>query len=148
MINDKNNEKEKVMSKIVVRVEKSGNRFNAWDCNDVKYTSQITTGARKKAYNNGMALEQRVNKSGKNYWWAVPMSVYEQTQTPVFESSVDVPQDHAEVLNFIHNSYSLKPQGLMMNNTSQACTLRVSSAPRSSLRGRFQTRMRSKCCQT
>ena len=69
MINDKNNEKEKVMSKIVVRVEKSGNRFNAWDCNDVKYTSQITTGARKKAHTNGMALEQRVNKSGKNYWW-------------------------------------------------------------------------------
>ncbi len=103
------------MNNIVVRVEKSGNRFNAWDCNDVKYTSQITTGARKKAYNNGMALEQRVNKSGKNYWWAVPMSVYEQTQTPVFESSVDVPQDHAEVLNFIHNSYSLKPQGLMMS---------------------------------
>ncbi len=103
------------MSKIVVRVEKSGNRFNAWDCNDVKYTSQITTGARKKAHTNGMALEQRVNKSGKNYWWAVPMSVYEQTQTPVFESSVDVPQEHAEVLNFIHNSYSLKPKGLMMN---------------------------------
>jgi len=102
------------MNNIVVRVEKSGNRFNAWDCNDVKYTSQITTGARKKAFNNGMALEQRVNKSGKNYWWSVPMSVYEQTNAPVFESSVDVPQDHTEVLNFIHSSYSLKPKGLMM----------------------------------
>ena len=103
------------MNKIVVRVEKSGNRFNAFDANGVKYTSQITTGARKKAYTNGMALEQRVNKSGKNYWWAVDMSVYEQANTPVFESSVDVPQEHAEVLNFIHNSYSLKPKGLMMN---------------------------------
>jgi len=28
---------------------------------------------------------------------------------------VDVPTDHAEVLNFIHSSYSLKPQGLMMS---------------------------------
>ena len=115
MIDKKNNRKENVMSKIVVRVEKSGNRFNAFDVDNVKYTSQITTGARKKAYNNGMALEQRVNKSGKNYWWAVPMSAYEQTATPVLVSSVDVPQEHAEVLNFIHNSYSLKPQGLMMN---------------------------------
>jgi len=115
MIDKQNNEKEKVMNKIVVRVEKSGNRFNAFDADGVKYTSQITTGARKKAFNNGMALEQRVNKSGKNYWWAVPMSVYEQTATPVLVSSVDVPQEHAEVLNFIHNSYSLKPQGLMMN---------------------------------
>ena len=115
MINKQNNEKENVMNNIVVRVEKSGNRFNAFDANGVKYTSQITTGARKKAYTNGMALEQRVNKSGKNYWWAVDMSVYEQANTPVFESSVDVPQEHAEVLNFIHNSYSLKPKGLMMN---------------------------------
>ena len=115
MIDKQNNEKEKVMNKIVVRVEKSGNRFNAFDADGVKYTSQITTGARKKAFNNGMALEQRVNKSGKNYWWAVDMSVYEQANTPVFESSVDVPQEHAEVLNFIHNSYSLKPQGLMMS---------------------------------
>ena len=115
MIDKQNNEKEKVMNKIVVRVEKSGNRFNAFDADGVKYTSQITTGARKKAFNNGMALEQRVNKSGKNYWWAVDMSVYEQANTPVFESSVDVPQEHAEVLNFIHNSYSLKPKGLMMS---------------------------------
>ena len=101
---------------IVVKVEKSGNRYNAWDANGVKYTSQITTGARKKAFNNGMALEQRVNKSGNTYWWAVPMSEFEKTTAPVFDvSSVDVPTDHAEMLNFIHTSYSLKPQGLVMS---------------------------------
>ena len=104
------------MSNIVVKVEKSGNRYNAWDANGVKYTSSITTGARKKAFNNGMALEQRVNKSGKTYWWAVPMSEFEKTTAPVFDvSSVDVPTDHAEMLNFIHTSYKLKPQGLVMS---------------------------------
>ena len=110
-------EKEKNnMSNIVVKVEKSGNRYNAWDSNGVKYTSSITTGARKKAFNNGMALEQRVNKSGKTYWWAVPMSEFEKTTAPVFDvSSVDVPTDHAEMLNFIHTSYKLKPQGLVMS---------------------------------
>ena len=103
------------MNNIVVKVEKSGNRFNAWDSDGNKYTSQITTGARKRAYNNGMALEQRVNKAGKTYWWAVPMSVFEQSSTPqVVVPSVDVPTDHSEVLNFIHSSYSLKPQGLVM----------------------------------
>ena len=30
-------------------------------------------------------------------------------------SSVDVPTDHEEVLNFIHTSYSLKPRNLMMS---------------------------------
>ena len=103
------------MNNIVVKVEKSGNRYNAFDNDGNKYTSQITTGARKRAFNNGTALEQRVNKAGKTYWWAVPMSVFEQTSTPqVVVPSVDVPTDHSEVLNFIHSSYSLKPQGLVM----------------------------------
>ena len=100
---------------LVVQVVKSGNRFNAWDSDGNKYTSEITTGARKRAYENGNALEQRVNKKGKNYWWAVPMSVFEVSSAPVFDvSSVDVPEEHAEVLNFIHSSYKLKPVGLVM----------------------------------
>ena len=102
------------MNNVVVKIEKSGNRFNAFDANGVKYTSQITTGARKRAFNNGNALEQRVNKAGKNYWWAVPMAEFEATANPKVEISVDVPTDHSEVLNFIHSSYSLKPQGLVM----------------------------------
>ena len=111
----KENKKENNMNNVVVKVEKSGNRFNAWDVNGNKYTSQITTGARKKAYNNGMALEQRVNKSGNHYWWAVPMSEFEKTSAPVIDvSSIDVPQEHGEMLNFIHSSYTLKPKGLVM----------------------------------
>ena len=102
------------MNNVVVKIEKSGNRFNAFDANGVKYTSQITTGARKRAFNNGNALEQRVNKAGKNYWWAVPMAEFEATANPKVEISVDVPTDHSEVLIFIHSSYSLKPQGLVM----------------------------------
>ena len=99
---------------IVVRVEKSGNRYNAWSADGTKYTSEITTGARKNAYNKGMALERRINKAGKQYWWAVSMDMFEAPSIPV-PSSVEIPTDHTEVLNFIHNSYSLKPQGLMMN---------------------------------
>ena len=103
------------MNNIVVQVVKSGNRFNAWDSDGNKYPSQITTGARRGAYEQGMALEQRVNKSGKTYWWKVPMSVFEASSAPVIDvSSVDVPSDHAEVLNFIHSSYNLKPKGLVM----------------------------------
>ena len=104
------------MNNLVVRIDKSGNRYNAWDADGNKHTSSISISARKRAYENGMALEQRVNKSGKNYWWVVPMSVFEATSAPVIDvSSVDVPSDHAEMLNFIHGSYSLKPQGLVMS---------------------------------
>ena len=108
------------MDKLIVRIEKSGNRYNAWDAHGNKHTSDITTGARKKAYKNGMALERRVNKSGNKYWWAVDMSEFETTVEEGLlhtlpDEPVEVPSDHAEVLEFIHSSYRLKPRGLMMN---------------------------------
>ncbi len=107
-------------SKTVVKVVKSGVRFNAWDANGNKFTGQITTGARKKAYANGNALEQRVNKSGKTYWWPVPMSVYEATENsfsaPQHTGEVEIPAGHEEVVNFISDSYKLKPKGLVMNS--------------------------------
>ena len=107
-------------SKKVVKVVKSGVRFNAWDANGNKFTGQITTGARKKAYANGNALEQRVNKSGKTYWWPVPMSVYEATENsfnaPQSTVEVEVPEGHEEVVNFISDSYKLKPKGLVMSS--------------------------------
>ena len=107
--------------KTVVKVVKSGVRFNAWDSKGNKYTGQITTGARKKAYANGNALEQRVNKSGKTYWWPVPMSVYEATEnsstmdTPRHTGEVKIPEGHQAVVDFIQESYGLKPKGLVMN---------------------------------
>ena len=57
----------------------------------------------------------RVNKSGKNYWWAVPMDMYEATTDQLFQLLRLKSCGHDEVVNFIHSSYSLKPQGLMMN---------------------------------
>ena len=103
------------MTGTVVQIVKSGNRFNAWDADGVKFTSQISNSTRKGAFNNGMALEQKVNKNGKDFWSRVPMSVFEDSNAPVFDvSSVEVPTGHEEVLNFIHSSYHLKPQGLVM----------------------------------
>ena len=103
------------MNNVVVKIEMSGNRYNAFDFDGNKYTSEISTSTRKKAYEKGMALEQRTGKSGRTYWWKVPMDVFESTGVPVVsEVSIDVPTDHAEVLNFIHSSYSMKPRGLVM----------------------------------
>ena len=109
------------MNKTVVKVVKSGVRFNAFDSKGQKYTSQITTGARKKAYANKMALEQRVNKAGKTYWWAVPMSMFKATEstameTPQHNTEVEIPSGHQEVVDFIQQSNGLKPKGLGMNS--------------------------------
>ncbi len=98
----------------VVKVEKSGNRFNAWDTNGVKRTSQITTTTRKKAFEGDYLLGEFVMKNGKHYWKKVDNV---EVSAPVTDtvSSVEVPSDHEEILNFIHSSYSLKPKMLMMS---------------------------------
>ena len=108
--------KEKSMNNVVCKIEKSGNRYNAWSADGTKWTSEIGTGTRKRAFEQNMAIERRIGKNDRVYWWKVPMEKYNETEAPVVPdiSSVDVPSDHAEVLNFIHSSYRLKPAGLMM----------------------------------
>ena len=100
---------------IIVKIEKSGNRYNAWDTDGVKRTSEITTGCRKRAFEGGYLLGRFVGSTGKTYWRKV--SDVESASTPDTTTAtlnVEIPTDHAEVLNFIHSSYSLKPKGLMM----------------------------------
>ena len=97
---------------VICKVEWSGNRANAWDTDGVKRTSEITVGCRQKAADGNYLIGRFINKAGKSYWkrWDGEIS------SPVTDlPSVDVPTDHAEVLNFIHTSYSLKPKGLMMS---------------------------------
>jgi len=96
----------------VVRCEWSGNRANAFDTDGNKRTSEITVGARQKAADGNYLLGKFTNKSGKTYWkrWDGEIA------SPVENSSeVEIPTDHAEVLNFIHSSYGLKPKALMMS---------------------------------
>jgi nitric oxide reductase NorQ protein len=114
---NKNKKGNQMKNSVIVRIEMSGNRYNAFSSDGTKYTSDIGTGTRKRAFENGMALERREGKNGRIYWWKVPMEMFDATTAPVMPdmSTVDVPTDHAEVLNFIHSSYSLKPTGLMMN---------------------------------
>ena len=99
----------------VCRVEKSGVRFNAWDTNGVKRTSEITTGARKRAFEGGYLLGRFQMKNGKFQWRRWDGEVTQNTPITQDSSTVEVPTDHEEVLQFIHNSYSLKPRNLMMS---------------------------------
>jgi len=99
----------------VVRCEWSGNRANAWDTNGNKRTSEITVGARQKAANGGYLLGKFQMKNGKFQWKRWDGEVTQNTSNNDASSTVDVPTNHEEVLNFIHTSYSLKPRNLMMS---------------------------------
>ena len=103
------------MNNTVVKIEMSGNRYNAYDVDGNKLTSEIGTSTRRSAFEKGMALEKREGKGGRTYWWKVPMSEFELTSVDVTSNmSIEIPSDHEEVLNFIHDSYKLKPKGLVM----------------------------------
>ena len=110
--------KQKLTPDVVVKIEKSGNRYNAWDTDGVKRTSEITSGCRKNAYNGGYLLGRFPSTASKSgfAWRKYDGGEVVNNTSPVEEiSSVEVPSDHAEILNFIHNSYSLKPKMLMMS---------------------------------
>jgi nitric oxide reductase NorQ protein len=98
----------------VVRCEWSGNRANAWDTNGVKRTSEITVGARQKAADGNYLLGRFQMKNGKFHWKRWDGEISQNTPNNDASSTVDVPTDHEEVLNFIHSSYGLKPKALMM----------------------------------
>ena len=110
--------KQNLTPDVVVKIEKSGNRYNAWDTDGNKRTSEITSGCRKNAFNGDYLLGRFPSPNSKSgfSWRKVSDVVMSEMSSPVEETpSVEVPSDHAEVLNFIHNSYSLKPKMLMMS---------------------------------
>ena len=49
---------------MICRVEKSGNRYNAYNTDGVKMTSEITTGCRKNAHKGGYLLGRFVSTNG------------------------------------------------------------------------------------
>ena len=110
---------------VVCRIEKSGNRYNAWSTDGVKYTSEITSGCRKNAYKGGYLVGRFPSTNGnKGFAWrrvtdkvmnALENSNSINTPKDEVSPSIDVPTEHAEVLSFIHGSYSLKPKMLMMS---------------------------------
>ena len=83
---------------VVVQIEKSGNRFNAWDTDGVKRTSEITSGCRKNAYNGGYLLGRFPSTSSKSgyAWRKVSDTINHEISNPVTENtSVEVPSEHA-----------------------------------------------------
>ena len=125
----------------VVQIVKNGNRYNAVDGQGNKWTHSIITTTRKSAYgdsyvkgktntNPKMALEYR-EKNGRKFWWRVPMERFNETlnvQSPIVEKSseVEVPSGHQEMMEFIQNSYSLKPKDLVISELKWKYLIRSS----------------------
>ncbi len=106
----------KVESKEKNLFGKPGLVYTAFDRDGNKVPAKfIPTTLRKEAFNNDKAIA--VNSD--NTLTLVDVELFDTasldgTTTDDTTVTVDVPTEHAEVMNFIHSSYSLKPKGLMM----------------------------------
>ena len=101
---------------VVCKIVQDGSRLNAYDSNGKQWSSEIRADVRRRAFENNKFLARFTNSSGKYIWKLVDGEVESVTTTDsVSTETVEIPSGHDEVLNFIHNSYSLKPRGLMMN---------------------------------
>jgi len=104
----------------VYKVEAFGNSFKLIDSSGTKVgTMGITTGTRKKAYQNGEAVQAYINKNGKKTYRRVDMNVYNSLVIPMNtqEGGVQFEDkgDHTAIKDFIHKgSVSLKPTELVM----------------------------------
>ena len=104
----------------VYKVEAFGNTFKLIDSSGTKVgTMGITTGTRKKAYQNGEAVQAFINKNGKKTYRRVDMNVYNSLVIPMNtqEGGVQFEDkgDHTAIKDFIHKgSVSLKPTELVM----------------------------------
>jgi len=105
----------------VFKIEKSGNRFNLFNTNDEKVgTKGIPTATRKRAYENGNALQKYINSNGKETYRQVDMEKYDNLIVPMDASSGEVQheeeQSHEDVKQFIHEgSIKLKPKELVIS---------------------------------
>ena len=100
---------------VVVKVEARGSRLVALDTKGNKVDGPSAKWKRG-ALEKGHALAEIIGSTGRPYWRPVPMDEFNtRANIPAPVAAVEVPSDHAEVLNFIHSSYSLKPSQLVMN---------------------------------
>ncbi len=104
----------------VYKVEQFGNTFKLIDSQGVKVgTLGATTGVRKSAFNQGMAVQAYINKNGKTSYNKDKMDDYNSLVIPMNTQDGGVQfedkGDHTAIKDFIHKgSVNLKPTELVM----------------------------------
>ncbi len=113
---------------MLIKVEKVGGKLVAFDSQGNDRTDEVSYSTRKKCIKFGTALY----KAGENEKYKqVPAEEFTNASAvPVAVEPVDVPDEQAEVMNFISESYSLKPEALVMKE------LKWKYLIRSAVRGR------------
>ena len=113
---------------MLIKVEKVNGKLVAFDSQGNDVTDLVSYSTRGKAVKFGTAL---LKESEDSKFKQVALEEFDRaSNVPVANEPVDVPDEQAEVMNFISYSYSLKPESLVMKE------LKWKYLIRSAVRGR------------
>ena len=96
----------------IANITHMGNSYKAITKDGINVSSLIGTRRRKSTFDANCALELYESDNGSRYWKDIPLSKFD---IPEAVESVNIPEDQKEMMEFIHSSYSLKPESLVMN---------------------------------
>ena len=97
---------------MIIKVEKINGKLVAFDSQGNDQSDLVSYSTKKKAIKFGTAL---LKESEDSKFKQIALEEFDRaSNVPVANEPVDVPDEQAEVMNFISNSYSLKPESLVM----------------------------------
>ena len=89
--------------------------FTAHDHLGNDYTKHIWLNTRKNAFQKGNALRLVERSNGSLSWRQGSMDEFTDAEPAVVEPVTELPDEQIQMMNFIHQSYELKPESLVMN---------------------------------
>ena len=100
---------------VVVKIEQvTKTRTRAVDAQGTDYSHEMPSYKRKQMLADTGYAVRKVGSTGRVFWRSASQSDFAST-APIETTSGNVSEDHAEIVNAIHSSYSLKPNSLIMN---------------------------------
>mgnify|MGYP001343899561 CR=1 FL=1 len=99
---------------VIVKIEAVGSRTKAVSSDGTDYSNEMPSYKRKQLLGDTGYAVRKVGSTGRVFWRPATESEYNNTK-PVVTVTEDVSDDHNDILAYIHNSYSLKPDSLIMN---------------------------------
>ena len=113
------------MSEIIAKVVQNKSRFNAVDAEGNKVDG-ISASMRRKAFDANKALQRAIGKTGRPFWRMVNIEEFVSIDTKSAPTTArdeasmeisEIPEKHNEIVDFLKNCFSLKPNKLFMNET-------------------------------
>ena len=96
----------------IANITQAGNSYKAITADGINVSGLIGTRRRKSSFESGCDLKLYEADNGNRYWKDIPTSTVD---IPVVDEVIDIPDSHREMMDFIHTSYDLKPESLVMN---------------------------------